>query len=52
MVASALFVGAFTIEGWLRPGYGPLREYVSALSISLVRLGAGRSRGRRHRCVP
>jgi hypothetical protein len=33
MIGPALFVGAFTFAGWLRPGYDPLREYVSALSI-------------------
>ena len=33
MIGAALFVGAFTLAGWLRPGYDPLREYVSALSI-------------------
>lgn len=33
MIGAALFVGAFTLAGWLRPGYDPLREYVSELSI-------------------
>ena len=37
MIAPTLFVGTFTIEGSLRPGYDPgtihFREYVSALSI-------------------
>jgi hypothetical protein len=33
MVAPALFVAVFTIEGWLRPGYNPLSTYVSALSL-------------------
>lgn len=33
MIGTALFVGAFTLAGWLRPGYDPLHEYVSALSI-------------------
>ena len=32
MIAPPLFVGAFTLAGWFRPGYDPLREYVSALS--------------------
>jgi hypothetical membrane protein len=32
MIAPALFVGTFTIEGWIRPGYDPFREYVSGLS--------------------
>jgi hypothetical protein len=33
IIAPALFVGVFTIEGWLRPGYDPAREFVSALSL-------------------
>lgn len=33
MLGPALFVGIFTIEGWLRPGYEPLRMYVSELSL-------------------
>jgi hypothetical protein len=33
MIGSALFVGVFTLEGWLRPGYRSLAEYVSALSL-------------------
>jgi hypothetical protein len=33
MIGSALFVVVFLIEGWIRPGYSPLDEYVSALSI-------------------
>jgi hypothetical protein len=34
MIASALFVGTFTIEAWIRPGYDPFREYVSTLSMA------------------
>ena len=33
IIGSALFVAIFTIEGWLRPGYAPLKMYVSALSL-------------------
>lgn len=33
MLGSAFFVGVFTVEGWLRPGYDPLRTYVSDLAI-------------------
>jgi Protein of unknown function (DUF998) len=33
MIGSALFVGVFLLEGWIRPGYNPLTEYVSALSL-------------------
>jgi hypothetical membrane protein len=33
IIAPVIFVTAFTIEGWLRPGYGPLAHYVSALSL-------------------
>jgi hypothetical protein len=33
ILAPALFVAVFTIEGWLRPGYHPLSTYVSALSL-------------------
>jgi len=33
MAGSALFVMAFTIEGWLRPGYSSFSMYVSALSL-------------------
>lgn len=29
----ALFVGVFLLEGWIRPGYNPLAEFVSALSL-------------------
>jgi hypothetical protein len=34
MIGPALFVSVFLLEGWLRPGYNPLAEYVSALSLS------------------
>jgi hypothetical protein len=33
IIGPPLFVGIFTIEGWLRPGYEPLKMYVSALSL-------------------
>jgi hypothetical protein len=33
IVGPLLFVGIFTIEGWIRPGYYPLEMYVSALSL-------------------
>ena len=33
IIGSALFVAVFTLEGWLRPGYEPLKTYVSALSL-------------------
>ena len=33
ILGPALFVIAFTIEGWLRPGYNTLSTYVSALSL-------------------
>jgi len=33
VIAPVLFVGAFTIEGWLRPGYSFIKMYVSALSL-------------------
>ena len=33
IIAPALFVAVFTIEGWLRPGYNPITTYVSALSL-------------------
>ena len=33
MLAPVLFVAIFTIAGWLRPGYEPLKTYVSALSL-------------------
>lgn len=33
VIGPALFVAIFTIEGWLRPGYQPLKMYVSELSL-------------------
>jgi hypothetical membrane protein len=33
IIAPVIFVGIFTIEGWLRPGYTSTGNYVSALSI-------------------
>jgi hypothetical protein len=33
IIAPALFVVVFSIEGWLRPGYNALRTFVSALSL-------------------
>ena len=33
MLGPALFVGVFTLEGWLRPGYDPKAMYISALSL-------------------
>jgi len=33
IIGPMLFVGVFTIEGWLRSGYYPLGMYVSALSL-------------------
>jgi hypothetical protein len=33
IIAPVIFVSVFTIEGWLRPGYDPLAQYVSALSL-------------------
>ena len=33
MIGPALFVAVFLIEGWIRPGYNPLAEFVSALSL-------------------
>lgn len=33
VIAPPLFVGIFTLEGWLRPDYQPLRMYVSELSL-------------------
>ena len=35
IIGPALFVAVFTIEGRLRPGYEPLKMYVSALSLGL-----------------
>ncbi|HEY4942782.1 MAG TPA: DUF998 domain-containing protein [Rhizomicrobium sp.] len=33
MIGPVLFVAVFTIEGWLRPGYDPFANFVSALSL-------------------
>ncbi len=33
VIAPALFVGTFLMEGWLRPGYDPIQMYISALSL-------------------
>ena len=33
MIGPALFTLVFTLNGWLRPGYDPVRMYVSELSI-------------------
>jgi len=33
IIGPPLFVAVFTLEGWLRPDYDPLRMYVSALSL-------------------
>jgi hypothetical protein len=33
MIAPLLFVGTFTVEGFLRPGYDPASMYISALSL-------------------
>ena len=33
IIAPALFVSVFSIEGWLRPGYNALHDFVSALSL-------------------
>lgn len=33
MIGPVLFVGVFTIEGFLRPAYNPFSMYVSELSI-------------------
>jgi hypothetical protein len=33
MIGSAVFVAVFLLEGWIRPGYNPWAEYVSALSL-------------------
>jgi Protein of unknown function (DUF998) len=35
MIGPTLFVGVFTIEGWLRPSYHSQEMYVSALSLGL-----------------
>jgi hypothetical membrane protein len=33
LVGPTVFVGVFTVEGWLRPGYDPTRTFISALSL-------------------
>ena len=33
IIGSPLFVVIFTLEGWIRPGYEPIRMYVSELSL-------------------
>ena len=33
IIGPALFVTVFTLEGWIRPRYNPLAQYVSALSL-------------------
>jgi len=33
IIGTTLFVAIFTLEGWYRPGYEPLKMYVSALSL-------------------
>ena len=33
VVGPSLFVLVFLVEGWLRPGYNPAADYVSALSL-------------------
>ncbi len=33
IIGPALFVAVFLLEGWIRPGYNPMAEYVSALSL-------------------
>ena len=33
MAGAAVFPLSFTLQGWLRPGYSPVRRYVSELSI-------------------
>ena len=33
IIGPALFVAVFLLEGWIRPGYNSLAEYVSALSL-------------------
>ena len=33
IIGSTLFVAIFMLEGWLRPGYEPLKMYVSELSL-------------------
>lgn len=33
VIGPSLFVVVFLVEGWLRPGYNPAADYVSALSL-------------------
>jgi hypothetical membrane protein len=33
IIAPIIFVGLFTLEGWLRPGYSAVSQYVSELSL-------------------
>jgi hypothetical protein len=33
MIGPTIFVAAFTLEGWLRPGYEPRRMFVSELAL-------------------
>lgn len=33
IIAPVLFVGVFLLEGWLRPGYNAMSQYVSELSL-------------------
>jgi len=33
IIGAPLFVMIFTLEGWLRPGYAPLKMYVSELAL-------------------
>lgn len=33
VIGPAIFVAVFLLEGWIRPGYNPMAEYVSALSL-------------------
>ncbi|NLT28963.1 MAG: DUF998 domain-containing protein [Propionibacterium sp.] len=33
VIGPSLFVLVFLVEGWLRPGYDPAADYVSALSL-------------------
>jgi hypothetical protein len=33
LIAPIVFIGIFTMEGWLRPGYSAFEMYISALSL-------------------
>jgi hypothetical membrane protein len=33
IIGPSLFVAVFTLEGWLRPGYDPIKMYISELSL-------------------